>query len=472
MMKSYFILVVLSIFLTTGSSQKSFIFSLEQPGFDYISDVIQVSDNFYFIQNRLSNLGIDFDSDSYSDLLITTADGVLLEQYNLNGYRTHYMRILKVQGDTLFLVGFTKSDTCASRLIISKFNIISHTLEHVSSFDFCNSNMQNIVIKKGLSNSVFIQGYYYSGGFPKFILRMDSNYILTPLFDNLGHNVNLTIDFARNGYLIMDSNLCDFYDSNFNLRKQRFTNEPLLASNQTHTPFGSHYILEQTLKSHSFPDGGQQIRLIDSNLMVKKKAVINPSPPYYGSMDLPYFGGIDIANENEIWASGRFGLEINNDSTIYSITKVDSNLNIQCQHFLGYDSWYRIYGIRALETGGAIIYGNRVRNGLDQNEGEDIFALRVGENCELPTTSIYDPLNPFISISAYPNPGINDLTFSVQGFDPTTLRMEMIDVLGSVLFSASDLTNSIQVPDLPAGQYFYRILQKDKLLGVGSWVKE
>jgi hypothetical protein len=72
----------------------------------------------------------------------------------------------------------------------------------------------------------------------------------------------------------------------------------------------------------------------------------------------------------------------------------------------------------------------------------------------------------------YPNPGINYLNFSVQGFDPTSLRMEMIDVLGSVLFSASDLTNSIQVPDLPAGQYFYRILQRDKLHGVGSWVKE
>jgi hypothetical protein len=50
--------------------------------------------------------------------------------------------------------------------------------------------------------------------------------------------------------------------------------------------------------------------------------------------------------------------------------------------------------------------------------------------------------------------------------------MELINVQGQVLFSAYDLSHRIEVADLPAGQYFYRILQEDRLLSVGGWVKE
>ena len=103
---------------------------------------------------------------------------------------------------------------------------------------------------------------------------------------------------------------------------------------------------------------------------------------------------------------------------------------------------------------------------------KDVFALKIGNDCELPTTATNGPSDPLLSISAYPNPAINDQTFSVNGFDPTTLRVELIDQLGQVLFTMKDLTNSIIVPELPTGQYFYRILQKDKILGVGSWVKQ
>ena len=76
-----------------------------------------------------------------------------------------------------------------------------------------------------------------------------------------------------------------------------------------------------------------------------------------------------------------------------------------------------------------------------------------------------------ISISAFPNPGINELSFTIQGFDPASLRVELIDVLGKILFTAHDLSNRVEVADMPAGQYFYRILQEDRLLGVGAWVK-
>ncbi len=149
-------------------------------------------------------------------------------------------------------------------------------------------------------------------------------------------------------------------------------------------------------------------------------------------------------------------------------------MKIICTHFLGFDGLYEINGIKAFEDNGAIVYGwKKYYDPLHGIGDKDIFALKIGNDCELPmTVSTSRPSASLLSISAYPNPGINDLTFSVNGFDPALLRVELIDQLGHVLFTTKDLTNSITVPELPAGQYFYRILQKDRLLGVGSWVKE
>ena len=54
---------------------------------------------------------------------------------------------------------------------------------------------------------------------------------------------------------------------------------------------------------------------------------------------------------------------------------------------------------------------------------------------ELPATvSTSGPSEPLLSISAYPNPGLNDLTFSVNGFDPATLKVELIDELGQIIY--------------------------------------
>ena len=61
--------------------------------------------------------------------------------------------------------------------------------------------------------------------------------------------------------------------------------------------------------------------------------------------------------------------------------------------------------------------------------------------------------------------------FDVKGFESSLLTVEIFDVNGVTLFTQQDLTYEITVKDLPAGQYFYRILAGKKTLGVGSWVK-
>ena len=476
-MKPLYLFILLAVLSINSHGQQSFILSQEQPDIDYISDVVQYADYYYFIQNRIRDQNPVNDNSSFSDLLITDQHGLLIEQFNLNGAGTNYQRILKVLENEIYLVGYLTGDTCLTKLVLSKFNLQTHSLEHLSTFDLCDYTGSYINLAKGLSEKVFIEEYHYRNGITylhyKSSFEIDPSYNIIPLPEEMSERYNISVDFARTGYIVAEDDYCRFYTADFQYRKSRYTNDHMEGDHQSRTPFGNHLILENAYKLLTYQDGGIQVRLIDSALHVRIKTVILPEHNFQGGVDLPLHGGVDVQNQNEIWAAGIFGRTYNNDhNTFFTLTKLDSNLDVMCQQFLGYEGLYDIYGIRAFESGGAIAYGSRVRDGLEYNGGEDIYAIKIGENCELTTTSTSGPDHQLISISAFPNPGLNNLTFSVNGFDASTLHVELINEMGQVLFKKQDLSNSIQVPELPAGQYFYRILQNEKLLGVGSWVKQ
>lgn len=474
-MKPLYIIVLFMSILQTLFGQNSFVLNIEQSEVDAICDGVQLGDRFYFIQVRGLNPRPPYDFDKYSDLLVTTENGSLIEKIKLGDLNTHYQRVLKVTKDEIYLVGCIRTDSCLSKIVISRFNINTHNLEHLSSYDLCENIVAKIKIVDGLDGKIFIEESHTIGEFlTKKIFLMDSTYHLSIAKDSVHYSNCFSVDFSRKGYLICADKLKRFYDADFNFRKQKWFYEEVDSENESQKPFRDYLILIQTLQDRSDkPDFGFQLLLIDSLLHVVKKTVILPTDVPVGGMYTPFFGGVEVKNSNEIWTTGYSYRDNEIEKGSFFVTKLDSNLNILCQHFIGFDSWYRIYGIRVLDSGGALIYGSRLRNGHNINEGEDIYAIRVGENCEIPITSIKNENETTIlSISAYPNPGINDLAFSVNGFDPYQLSVELFDESGKVLFSKKDLTNSIQVPDLPAGQYFYRIMDKEKLLGVGAWVKQ
>ena len=460
-MKKPFLISAFCILYYVQYAQSTFIYSPVELKDNIILDAIIENDTVVALQTSIDTL-------KSSDLLLLDTHGNLLSRNELGEIPFNAMRFLKIKGQDIYMLGRFKTDSCQSIIATVKYNLDSKSISTISEVPFCDKNVQNLRLADRLDSGWFINGYWVYQGYQTFLLTMDTTFQLALFMDSLGHQ-QISIDFSRNGYVLKTHNLCNFYDRDFNYRKQRYNfQDGRFSIHQTHIPFGENYILESYSAAPDYINEGQYIRLIDSALHIQKEIFVAPDVPNTsGLSESPFFGGIDFINESTIWLAGDNNQSSNfSIPTHFSISKINDQLEKECNQYIGFDAPYRIYGLRATEDGGVLVYG------MKYNASYDPYIIKLGPNCELPTTSIYDPLNPFISISAYPNPGINDLTFSVQGFDPTTLRMEMIDVLGSVLFSASDLTNSIQVPDLPAGQYFYRILQKDKLLGVGSWVKE
>ncbi|MBK8829626.1 MAG: T9SS type A sorting domain-containing protein [Saprospiraceae bacterium] len=459
-MKHLYIFLITISFAFSGFTQTGFIYSPIEAKNNIILDV-------YMLEDTVLALQISIDALKSSELLILDLNGNLISRSEIVDTLFNAMRFLKVIGSDVYMLGRFITDSCKSTIATVKYNLQSEELIVLSEVPFCDKNVQHLKIADKLDSGWFVNGYWVYQGYQTFLLDMDTSFNLTLFMDSLGHQ-QVSIDFSRKGYVLKTEKLCNFYDRDFNYRKQRYNfEEGRFSLHQTHIPFGENYILESYGASPDFQNTGHYVRLIDSAFHIKKEIYVVPAEPNTtGSSEHPFFGGIDFVHESNIWLVGNNNLSANfSIPTHFSVSKISDQLEIKCNQYIGFDAPYIMYGLRATDDGGVIAYG------MKYNDSYDPYIIKIGPNCELPTVSTNGPDQPIISISAYPNPGTNELSFTIQGFDPASLSMELIDVTGKILFTAHDLSNRVEVADMPAGQYFYRILQGDRLLGVGAWVK-
>ena len=458
-------------------AQTPFLLSIEQPELENISDVTEVGEHFYFIQNRATDYAPPYHTSISSDMIVTDQVGNIVEEYNLNGINTHYQRFFKTEDNFLYLLGYMKTDTCQSVLLISKLDLISHELTHVLTHPFCEDTIFYTRVIQGLPQHTFVEVAYDRWPmYKKSIWQLDvSTYTMTPIFSDLYTSEVLSVDFSGKGYIVGSVGLYDFYSYNFDHIKQRNRNEyHSFVFPQFHTPWNEHKMLIHTAETDNDEvDYGEQVRLVDSNLNIVKSTIFHPEHEFNKQIFFPYLNSCDI-HQNDIWTAAMYrnSFIITLDGDFHSVTRLNRSLGVVCQHFIGYDTKYLLYGIKALPGGGAIVYGSRLRTGSEHHKGEEIYAIRLGDNCELPQSVSVADQHALTSVSAYPNPGLNTLTFDVQGFESHKLRVELVDATGRVLFEKHDLSEQINVPQFSAGQYFYRILEEDKLIGAGGWVKE
>lgn len=478
-MKRVFLLSLLFSPLTFLFSQKSFVIDeIEDPTVSVMTDAVYLDGKYYTLATHLE---IEQPRRISGDLIVFDENGDLLNQYKLGDDGQEYYQILSIRSDTVELIGSLITEECSSSMLYSTYIISTETLNQVSQLPLCDSlrDIQRVKAIKGLDGKLFFEanyGYSFGYGFiveRGFLATLNDQKELVYVLEELWNGQHFSLDFAKTGYLLKSTDYIRFYDRQFNLRKDR-TNSLDDYKDDIYNfsaPFGNKYVLDQVYKHAGFPTG-QALRLLDSNFYVRKLAIISPDEDIERPVSLPPMGGVDILDENTIWATSNYGFSSNANSSYYSVSRLNADLEIQCTHFGGFDKLYRIHGIKALPNDGAVIFGLKAPYGNNHyTPGWDIYAIKVTDNCEL-TTALGDPSSEAISITAYPNPSINSITFDVHGFNASSLQVEIYNTTGSILFSHKDLNHEIHVTDLPAGQYFYRILKDNDILGAGSWVKK
>lgn len=471
-MKKVTIILFLVAFHQILSAQTPFYFAFHDNEDTRFSDLCKIDDQYYALYVRSV-----IPQEKYESAIIKFDEaGELIQRYPIGGESEYFMSYFSQEDDKIILISTQATEECQSSIKLSRFDITSGAIEVVSNTPLCDLEIAFAHKVDGLDGEVFIDEYHkVDHSNRKNIWKVDENYNLSKVFDEINWIERISVDFSRKGYVRSSIGVYNFYDKNFNYRKQRYSDELHLMYNWRNTPFGNGLMLEYTSDLSGNADG-VQLRLIDSiHLDIKHFVEVLPPEGYnLGGSYCALNTGYSITPDKDIWFSGLYNVNsaFSENATPLMVTRVDSNLNIICQHFIIDDNIRDLKGLRSFISGEVAVFG-AVRNKFEVfNRVEDAFLLVFGENCESPFTTSSEDSKDIISISSYPNPTVNDLTIRVTGMDETRLRVEFFDRTGKTIDIHSNLSSSIQVHDYPPGQYFYRIMDQDRVLGVGSWVKQ
>ncbi|MBK9152211.1 MAG: T9SS type A sorting domain-containing protein [Saprospiraceae bacterium] len=169
-------------------------------------------------------------------------------------------------------------------------------------------------------------------------------------------------------------------------------------------------------------------------------------------------------------------MDITADSMIYTgnfepkvvVAKLNKELEkIWELKFVFEDKKHNVVGIKALSTGGAVIYGYKYPSGL--NDMGNPFVVKFDADGGVSNTAEF----PVTTIKTYPNPGIGPLQIEIQGMNGDgTLRL--FNSQGRNVYVQTGMQNGpnmIDLSDLPAGSYHYTLNHENRVLHSGSWVK-
>jgi len=189
-------------------------------------------------------------------------------------------------------------------------------------------------------------------------------------------------------------------------------------------------------------------------------------PGLYSSLDFTDKNGIYVGGTHNFHQESEFYPE----NIWFSLTQMDSVLNVHWQHFYGGDANYTLYGIRATRDKGCLMFGSRY-DFQSTTQERDIYVIKVDQN-GLITGTGDQPSQNFHQAIVFPNPGSDHLI--VQS-GPQLLGAICIlrDMNGKMVLNnlLTETKISLDTHELTPGTYIWQIIQNNKLIENGKWIK-
>jgi hypothetical protein len=183
---------------------------------------------------------------------------------------------------------------------------------------------------------------------------------------------------------------------------------------------------------------------------------------------------IDFISYSSIFLCGVYNFQWNPYGTNPSwveIYNLDSLLNIKWKKYIGGDIYYTVSGIKATNNKGCMVYGT-FYNYNDSIQQNDIFIIKLDSSGNV-LSSIPHNIQVYNNPIVYPNPGQNELFISIPENYSETL-FELYNSTGMLCAQEKFKTEELSVvtTQLKQGIYFYRIIQNNKTVATGKWIKE
>jgi len=205
------------------------------------------------------------------------------------------------------------------------------------------------------------------------------------------------------------------------------------------------------------------------------KASANQEQLYYRNFDtIPYWhftpdhNGVDTY-EKVVYTGGNF--EYRGMQQIYpnffTLTQLDSSLNIINQRYYGGDRNYLLNSIKTTHEGDVLLIGRCSE--LDSNKW-NIFIMKVNPNGLITSSDPHQTI-PIKNAIVLPNPGSYYLQVHT-GIYPAIFKLFSISGQQMIEEKINGETSHINTSSLETGTYIWQVIKDGQEVENGKWVKE
>ncbi|MBU2554383.1 MAG: T9SS type A sorting domain-containing protein [Bacteroidetes bacterium] len=494
--KHIILITICALSLLRLSAQTSFVTKFNSPVDEYIGPFIQNADGEFI--------------------------GVIARRNSTISYSIGSLYKISGTGDTIFSKQFQKPDTLMeiSTLIQSNENPIEY-LVYGSGFDTTDTpyRLFNYFIKLDNDfNKIWEKKYILRPEgvtslnelWRHVIRKKDGGYFFASNFDKPGDERLVLFELSEEG----DSLAYRVYEDDsagFTLMSISYNYDS--TAYQLYT-WGAHYIpyegmaqcitvdfnLNQTDVKHyprHFDDGLTGKILPDGNLITGGLYQNSNLPPaeasnmavlkhdtsfnllaecYVGDPDYDIrkdngFRSMDFYYPNSIFVAGTFDFTTNNWPQRPSwivLGKMDSDLNLLTEKYLGGDAYYHFNTITATSDGGALITTLRY-DYLTQYHEHDAYIIKL-DSMDLTVGITERKEKKLVDAIVYPNPTCDLINIRTAIKNAV---FELYDLSGKKLISKplTNLITPIKLENIVEGTYIWSVIQQNKLIETGKIIK-
>jgi len=453
-------------------------FESQIPKDDYAMDLVEINNHYYH------SIVVKFDTNNVGGILYKLKQNgdivdSLVFQKSSGDYHLDY---LYTENSLIYAFGSYESDSMPvyQDLIFLKIdtnlNILKeyHYITNLHKFGVLNGLINfrnNFVIYSygftpGNSMNSFIFEIDHSGGLLHTYYQQTSNDDFIFSCTNIG--TNLLVFLHSSTYMQQTGNSDNFLtlDSTYNFI--RADSIPFLDNMETANSIGNKIYLS----GKNINSGNYEIIKMDTTLQIFHHLS-------FGAIDTLDFPATMqshvISSNNSIFLLGTINVDIINyyystHPSWIEISKLDTALNIIWTKRIGGDAHYNARNLTPLEDGGVIV--SAIRYDFDTLQQVDNVLFKLDNNGVI--TVIKGSLPSEINTVAYPNPTTDFVYFSFAENQQSIKTVSIYNMQGQIVKteSVNKQNSKISLKSLPAGLYFYRITENNKLLQTGKIVKQ
>lgn len=187
-------------------------------------------------------------------------------------------------------------------------------------------------------------------------------------------------------------------------------------------------------------------------------------------IDAAWYESLDINENDEILLVGNHDRQIGPWCSINSyiyIAKLDKNLELLNERYIGGDAYYTVYSMAATSDGGIVATGTRFDYLVNDYE-RDAFIIKTDGGLWLDIPQVNEE-NVHRAL-VYPNPGSDELNIRTTVSESI---FRLYNLNGALLIEqpVNALITTIITSSLPQGAYWWTLTQHGQLADKGKWIK-